>query len=97
MSTYNGIVFKGDRICIPAALKQEMVKVIHASHMGIVINKQRARDIMYWPGMNKQIKEIVTKCTTCQEHQNKAPKEPMICHEIPKFLWSKVLNGLIRD
>ena len=90
MSTYNGIVFKGDRISIPATLKQEMLKAIHASHMRIVKSKQRARDIIYWTGMNKQIEEMVTKCPTCHEHQNKAPKEPMICHEIPKLLWSKV-------
>ena len=48
LSTYGGIVFKGERICIPQSMIQETLKTIHSSHQGMV-----KRDIVYWPGMNK--------------------------------------------
>ena len=32
---------------------------MHESHIGMVRCKQLAQDIMYWPGMNGQIKDIV--------------------------------------
>ena len=32
---------------------------------------------MYWPGMNGQIEDILSKCHICQTHHNQQPKEPM--------------------
>ncbi len=49
----------------PAALK-----VIHTAHQGMVKSKQLARDLMYWPGINKQIEDTVSKCSACQESRN---------------------------
>ena len=34
-----------------------MVKIIDKNHIGIEGNLRRAREIMYWPLMNKDIKE----------------------------------------
>ena len=90
LSTYGGIVFKGERICIPQRMIQETLKTIHSSHQGMVKSKQRARDIVYWPGMNKQVEEMVSKCSICLEYRDKPPKEPMIPHEIPSRPWAKV-------
>ena len=45
--------------------------------------KNRARRIMFWPGMNKQIEDKISCCTTCQKHRNKHKKESIINHEIP--------------
>lgn len=49
------IIFRGMRIVIPPALRKDMLKVVHRSHLGIVKCKQRAREAMYWPGMNTDI------------------------------------------
>ena len=45
-----------------------MLVKIHASHMGVEKSKRRERDILYWPGMNGQIEEMILKCPTCLEH-----------------------------
>ncbi|XP_013404021.1 uncharacterized protein K02A2.6, partial [Lingula anatina] len=58
MSVHNGIVFRGERTVIPFELRPEILKIIHSSHMGIVKCKQRARELVFWPGMNKQIEEV---------------------------------------
>ena len=54
ISKIHGILLKNERIIIPNSLRTEMLKKIHAGHMGIEKSKKRARDILYWPGMNGQ-------------------------------------------
>ncbi len=86
----NGILFKGEKIIIPASLRHCMLEKIHTGHMGIDKCKQRARDIMFWPGMSRCIETMVKKCSTCQEHLPANTKEPMIPHRIPDRLWQVV-------
>ena len=63
--------------------------------MGMVSCKQLARDIMYWPGMNAQIEDIVSKCHICQTHRNQQPKEPMKPSEVPTAPWSILAADLL--
>ena len=90
LSTYNGIVYRGDRICVPKQLQQKMLKAVHISHMGMVKTKQLARDIVYWPNMNKQIEQLISRCSVCLEHRNKNAREPMMAHPVPKRMWTKL-------
>lgn len=60
----NDMIFKGEKIIIPATLRAELLSRIHAGHMGVEKCKLRGRDILFWPGMNKQIEEMVGKCVT---------------------------------
>ena len=48
LSEASGIIFKGEKIVIPQSLRKDMLKIIHASHFGIVKCKQRARGILFW-------------------------------------------------
>lgn len=53
ISEIEGLLFKGEKIIIPHVLRAEMLECIHTGHMGIERSKQRARDILFWPCMNK--------------------------------------------
>ena len=90
LSVYDGIVFRGSRPLIPKTLRKEVLDILHQAHMGLVSTKQRARDIIFWPGMNLDIEEMITKCDICLQHRNRAPKEPMKIHPIPTRPWSRV-------
>ena len=89
ISEVDGILFKGERVIIPESMRKEMLQIVHESHMGMVRCKQLARDIMYWPGMNAQIEDIVSKCHICQTHRNQQPKEPMKPSEVGAF-WQQI-------
>ncbi|RXN08426.1 sec1 family domain-containing 2-like protein [Labeo rohita] len=67
-----------------------MLQRIHESHLGIVKCKERARDVMFWPGMAKQIEDVVLKCAICNTFRRSNTKEPLICHDIPDRAWAKV-------
>lgn len=55
ISCVDGILFKGEKIMIPNALRKDMLCTVHQSHLGIVKSKNQAREVMFWPGMSKQI------------------------------------------
>ena len=63
-------------------MQEENVKIIHEGHQGIVRSKQLARDIMYWPGMNNDINDAVSKCARCQMARNNQQREPLMSREV---------------
>ena len=58
--TADGLLFKGTRLIVPRVLRSDMLCQIHKSHLGIVKCRQRARDVLFWPGMSVHIEEMVT-------------------------------------
>ena len=54
----------------------KMLQKTHTGHMGIEKCRQRARQVMYWPGMNQSIEEIVKSCSECLKIRPKQTVEP---------------------
>ncbi|KAK2549603.1 Uncharacterized protein P5673_029852 [Acropora cervicornis] len=94
IGVYNGVLYKGDRVIVPTALRKDMMKRIHASHQGQQACLRRAKDVLFWPGMSSQIKEAVSNCSLCAEYQRAQPKEPLITPELPSRPWSIVAQDL---
>ena len=94
LTLHNGVLFKNQKVIIPKAMRPEMISRIHSSHLGIETCLRKARDLVFWPSMNSEIKEAVIKCSVCAEYQAKNPKQPMQTHSIPDRPWSKVGTDL---
>ena len=71
-------MFKGDRIIVPRSLRPEILQRIHAAHLEIEKCRARARSAVFRPGINSAINELVSKCSTCQQHQRSNQREPLI-------------------
>ena len=65
LSVLNRLLFRGERLVMPCALRPEMLRRIHTGHLGIEKCKKRGCDVLFWPGMNAQIQEMVSKCKIC--------------------------------
>ena len=87
------LVFKG-RLIVPAALRKELMAVVHSSHIGIEGCIRRARDTLYWPRMATELREYISKCDVCQAHRTRQAKEPPLQHEVVARPWSKVTADL---
>ena len=74
----NGILFKGERLIIPASMRKEVLKLIDRT-------KWRARATIFWSQINQQIDEIVKTCSTCIHNQRKQSCEPMISSDVPDY------------
>ena len=94
LSELDGIILKSERILVPSSMRKEMLERIHQGHMGIEKSKRRARDVLYWPGMNSQISDKIAKCSICLEHQKQNTKEPMIPFRTPSKPWEMVATDL---
>ena len=90
LSLENGLIFKGERVVIPMSLRAEVRARIHSSHIGIEGCLRRARECVYWPNMNKDVREDVQGCDTCREHDDSQGKETLIPHSVPNRPWSKI-------
>ena len=85
-----GIFFKGRKIIIPKALQSDMLKIVHESHQGLERCKERARAVMCWPGMTKDIDQVVSQCRTCLRFRRSNIKEPLLPHALPTRPWEKL-------
>ena len=94
LSIDNGIVLKGPCVVIPGALQQEILEQLHYGHQGIEKTCLRARDTVFWNGINKDIESLVKKCSVCQEHQPMQTQETLLPHEIPNRPWEVVGTDL---
>ena len=75
---FNGVLLKGNRVIIPKNMQADILVKIHTGHQGIEKCRLRARETVYWCGINGDIDNMIRKCDVCQHNQTAQPKEEMI-------------------
>ena len=75
---------------IPRTMRSEIRSDIHQSHVGIEGCLRRARESVFWPGMNSQIKEWIQSCETCRKFECSQQKETLMPHDVLDRSWEKV-------
>ncbi|KAL5014582.1 hypothetical protein ScPMuIL_008852 [Solemya velum] len=96
LTIVDDMIFKGTRILIPSSMRNQMLTKIHVGHLGTEKCKIRARQVLFWPGINKDIDWMVKDCQICQQFQNHQPKEPLNSHELPHSPFEKVSTDLFQ-
>ena len=91
----SGLLLKGCQLVIPLSLRGEILDRIHSGHQGITKCRARARQAVWWPGMSREIEEIVRNCATCAK-KNKPHAEPMIPTSLPEYPWQKIATDLMQ-
>ena len=82
----DGLVLKGRRIIIPDKKREEILKIIHEGHLGLNKCKMRAKETVYWPGINKQLEQLILNCQLCLKYSRSKDKNmphTALGHEIP--------------
>ena len=89
LSVVHGLLLKAERIVIPTSLRLEMLDRIHEGHQGVTKCRERAKRALWWPGLSRQIEDLVKQCRKCTERRiNK--KEPMIPSVVPDRPWQVI-------
>ena len=94
LSTYSGVVYKGERIMIPESLRRTVLGMVHAGHFGIQSCIRRAKQFLFWPGMSQDIQRFVDECGACQRFSHSNVKEPMIVKRIPEYSFQIVASDV---
>ncbi|XP_045126112.1 uncharacterized protein K02A2.6-like isoform X2 [Portunus trituberculatus] len=83
LATEDGLVLYGSRLVVTASLRRQVLSRLHDSHRGIEATKRRARQVVWWPGINSDITSCVKACHACQEVLPSQQKEPLISDPLP--------------
>ena len=93
ISVKDGLLMRGNRVVIPAALRLEMLDRLHTGHQGISKCRERARQSLWWPGLSRQLEELVKNCSVCRKCTNQR-SEPLITTALPELPWQRVGTDL---
>ncbi len=64
-----------------------MLQQLRSGHSGTLRMKEIARGYFWWPGMDKQIEEMATTCSSCHKIRNNLPIAPFHPWEFPREPW----------
>jgi hypothetical protein len=79
----DGVILHQDRILVPQSLRQRVLNNLHAAHQGITAMEQRARAIVYWPGMTSDIRSKRESCGKCNRNAPSQAATPPIPSPAP--------------
>ena len=78
LTVYNGLMLKGNCVVIPSELSNQLLHVIHESHLGICKTLDHTRTRIFWPGITNDVKTLLLQCRACVQHQDKQPNESIV-------------------
>ena len=78
LTVVDGLVLKGQRIVIPNKLRQSCLTGLHIAHMGVNKTLYPARLSVLWPGLTKDINELISTFPACMKYAAKNCAEPLI-------------------
>ena len=88
-----GILMKGCRIIIPPVMHLEILNRLHEGHQGMTKCPACAKASVWWPGLSKQMEDLVHGCRRCAEHKNERT-EPLSPSVTPERPWQIVGTDL---
>ncbi|KAB0793598.1 hypothetical protein PPYR_13218 [Photinus pyralis] len=90
-----GMVFFYDKLIVPNALRNSLMKIMHKGHIATSKTINNARKLFYWPGLNNDITTFIKQCRTCEKYLPRNRKEHMLPHSIPKLRYNKLGSDIL--
>ena len=86
----DGLIVFGCRLLIPVKLRQSALLQLHTAHQGTTRTKLRARQVVYWPGIDNDIDNVTLTCKLCQDSLPSHPPEPMVAKQRPSRSFQEI-------
>ena len=84
------------RLVIPEELRHQVADHLHAGHQGLDSMIQRARQTVYWPGMEGDIEQRRAQCTSCDEHAPSLPPETLVLTPPAEYPFQQVVADMFQ-
>ena len=94
LTVENDLLLYNTRLVVPQSLQLATLDALHEGHLGMTKCKGRAMNIVWWPGISKQIESMCAKCATCMLHRP-SNREPLMPYSFPdEAPWTRVGTDL---
>ena len=90
LSVIEGVAVLNDRLVIPSSLRANILRNLHSAHQGVSKMSARALQTVYWPGLEKAIRNTRYNCQKCNELAPSQTKEPIISAPPPKWPFQQI-------
>ncbi|XP_015267171.1 PREDICTED: uncharacterized protein K02A2.6-like [Gekko japonicus] len=90
LSVHKGCVMWGSRVVIPKPFWEWVLAALHEAHPGVMRMKALARSYVWWPGMDRDIEDVVKRCQPCQASRPEPPRTPERAWESSHRPWSRL-------
>ena len=82
------------RLVIPRDLRQQIVRNLHAAHQGASSMLARARQAIYWPGLDHDVQDHTRHCEQCRRHAPSQQREPLLPSPVPDHPFQQVVTDM---
>ena len=89
-SEESSIILRNRCIVIPTALRNKAIQLAHEGHQGLAKTKQLLREKVWFPGIDRQVKEAVNSCLACQANGPDSRPDPLMMSSLPPEPWHTV-------
>ena len=93
LTAHDPLLLYKSRIVVPMRLQRETLAKIHESHQRIERCRTRVQTSVWWPGISRELTEMVTGCSVCARDAA-LRKEPMMPTPLPDYPWQVVGSDL---
>ncbi|XP_003731307.2 uncharacterized protein K02A2.6-like [Strongylocentrotus purpuratus] len=84
-------IARGTRAVIPKSLQHRVLQTAHESHPGVVKMKQRCREAIWWPAIDRRVEDLVRSCEACTLSEKTQPRPaPLQPTPWPKKPWQQL-------
>lgn len=90
LSILKGCIMYNNRVFVPLSLRNLVLHQFHDNHPGMSAMKSLARSLIWYPGMDKDIVELVASCQKCQSVKSRPPQNKHVEWPTPPRPWSRL-------
>ena len=90
MSIMKGCILFHNRVLIPLNLRSRVLNVFHSDHPGIVAMESLARSLIWYPGLDSDIENLVKACKVCQSVRNRPAQNSHVTWPTPSRPWQRL-------
>ena len=90
----DNVPFKGRKMLIPRNLRKQVIEGLHAANQGVTGMLANARERLFWPGLDADVKQKRLQCRQCNENAPSQPDEPMITTPKPELPFQQTVSDL---
>ena len=84
------LIVRGNRLVIPKSLREQVIRLAHERHQGLVKTKKLLREKVWFLGIDAMVEQALKQCLPCQSDGQPTKPAPLKIMPFPKSSWGTV-------